>query len=137
MAPSQGDLFCTRQLKLYLSIYYVIFLLSHIACDLLQRVLSILFTAIVLIRLLWWLSGEESACQCRSLRFNPWVRNILQRRKWLPPLVFFPGKLHRQKSLVGYSPWVAKEWDTTQQLNHQHHRFNHTHGKAWKITSAQ
>ena len=21
----------------------------------------------------WWLSGKESACQCRRLRFDPWV----------------------------------------------------------------
>ena len=24
----------------------------------------------------WWLSGEESACQCRRHRFNPWSRKI-------------------------------------------------------------
>ena len=29
----------------------------------------------------WWLSGKESACQCRRLRFNPWVRKIPWRRK--------------------------------------------------------
>ena len=28
-----------------------------------------------------------------------------------------PGKSHGQKSLEGYSPWVAKESDTTEQLN--------------------
>ena len=28
-------------------------------------------------------------------------------------LVFLPGKSHRQRSLVGYSPWVHKELDTT------------------------
>ena len=31
-----------------------------------------------------WLSGKESACQCRRrrrLRFNPWVRKIPRRRK--------------------------------------------------------
>ena len=27
------------------------------------------------------------------------------RRKWLPTLIFLPGKLHGQKSLVDYSPW--------------------------------
>ena len=25
--------------------------------------------------------------------------------------VFLPGKLHGQRSLVGYSPWDRKEWD--------------------------
>ena len=24
----------------------------------------------------WWLSGKESACQCRRHKFNPWVRKI-------------------------------------------------------------
>ena len=26
-----------------------------------------------LLRLPWWLSGKESACQCRRHRFDPWV----------------------------------------------------------------
>ena len=37
-----------------------------------------------------------------SERF-PW------RRKWQPTPVFLPGKFHRQRSLVGYSPWACKE----------------------------
>ena len=28
-------------------------------------------------------------------------------------LVFLPGKLHGQRSLVGYSPWGSKESDMT------------------------
>ena len=31
-----------------------------------------------------WLSGKESACQCRRLRFNPWVGKIPWRRAWQP-----------------------------------------------------
>ena len=34
---------------------------------------------------------------------SPW------RRKWLPTLVFLPGKFHGQKGLSGYSPWGHKE----------------------------
>ena len=30
------------------------------------------------------------------------------RREWLPILAFFPGEFHEQRSLVGYSPRVAK-----------------------------
>ena len=52
----------------------------------------------------WWLSGKESACQCRRLRFSPWVRKIPWRRKWQPTQVFLPGKSHGQRSLAGYSP---------------------------------
>ena len=65
----------------------------------------------------WWLSGKESACQCRRLRrcgFHPWVRNIHWRRKWQPTPVCLPGKSHGQGSLVGYSPWGHKESDTTE-----------------------
>ena len=31
-----------------------------------------------------------------------------QRRKWQPTSVFLPGESHGQRSLAGYSPWVAK-----------------------------
>ena len=38
------------------------------------------------------------------------------RRKWQPTPVPLPGKSHGQRTLVGYSPWGRKEWDTTEQL---------------------
>ena len=60
-----------------------------------------------------WLSSEDSACQCRERGFDPWVRKIPWRRKWLPTPVFLPGKSHGQKSLVGYSPWGLEESDMT------------------------
>jgi len=52
-------------------------------------------------------NGEESACQCRrckGLSFDPWVEKIPWRRAWQPTLVFLPGKSHRLRSLVGWSP---------------------------------
>ena len=49
------------------------------------------------------LSGKEPACQCRWLRFYPWVGKIPWRRKWQPIPVFLPGKSHGQRS--------AKEWE--------------------------
>ena len=36
------------------------------------------------------------------------VRKIPWRRKWQPASVFLPGEFHGQRSLVGYSPGVAK-----------------------------
>ena len=42
---------------------------------------------------------------------SPW------RRKWQPTPVFLPGEFHRQRGLVGYSPWGRKESDTTEQLS--------------------
>ena len=57
--------------------------------------------------LMWapqWLSGKESAYQCRRCWFDPWVRKIPWRGKWQPIPVFLPGKSHELRSLVGYSP---------------------------------
>ena len=61
-----------------------------------------------------WHSGKESTCQCRKLRFDPWVGTIPQRRKWQPTPVFLPGKFHRQRSLAGYSAWGHTESDTAE-----------------------
>ena len=45
--------------------------------------------------------------------FDPWVGKIPWRRKWQLTPVFLPGESHRQRSLVGYSPWGLKELDIT------------------------
>ena len=37
--------------------------------------------------------------------------------------VFFPGEPHRQRSLVGYSPWGHKESDTAECTGHTHHNW--------------
>ena len=47
--------------------------------------------------------------------------SISLEKEWQPTPVFFPGKSHGQRNLVGYSPWGLKESDTTEQLNHHHH----------------
>ena len=50
-----------------------------------------------------WLSGKESAGQCRSYRqcrSHPWVRKIPWRRKWQPTPVFLPGESHGQENLA-------------------------------------
>ena len=62
----------------------------------------------------WWLSGKESACQCRRLRFDPWVGKMPWRRGWLPSPVFWPGEFHGQRSLAGYSSSSCKELDWTE-----------------------
>ena len=50
-----------------------------------------------------------------------WVRSLGQEdpldREWQPTPVFLPEKSHGQRSLVGYSPWVAKSWT---QLRDEH-----------------
>ena len=63
-----------------------------------------------------WLSGKESACQCRRPRFSPWSRKIPCRRQWRPFPVFLPGEFHGQRSLVGHSPWsrrVGHDWSNS------------------------
>ena len=48
--------------------------------------------------------GKDSACQCkrpRRPRFNPWVRKIPWRRKWLLTPVFLPGEFHEWTTVHG------------------------------------
>ena len=52
-----------------------------------------------------WLSGKQSACQCRRYGFNPWVGKILLSSAWQPTAVFLPGESHGQRSLVGCCAW--------------------------------
>ena len=61
----------------------------------------------------WWLSGKESACQCKRDRFNLGVGTIPWRRKWQPIPVFLPAKSHGQRSLWAIVHGVAKELDVT------------------------
>ena len=62
-------------------------------------------------------SGKESSSQCRRGKrcwFNPRVRKIPWNRKWHPILVFLPGKVHGQRSLMGYNSWDHKVLDTNE-----------------------
>ena len=66
---------------------------------------------------------KESTCWCRRrkrCRFNPWVGKIRWNWKWQPTLVFFLGKSHGLRSLVGYSPWGAKGWTWLKWLSSTH-----------------
>ena len=73
----------------------------------------------------WWLSGKESACQWKRHRFDPWVGKIPWRRKWQPIPVFLPGESHRQRSLVGDSPWNPR-------VGHYWSDRAHTHSSCLK-----
>ena len=67
-----------------------------------------------------WLSGKDSACQCRRHRrhrFSPWVGKIPWRRKWQPTPVFLPGESQGQRSLEDYSPRGCKEMATTEHVD--------------------
>ena len=41
---------------------------------------------------------------------------LMWRRKWQSTPVLLPGKSHRQRRVVGYSPWGRKELDMTERL---------------------
>ena len=58
--------------------------------------------------------------QFRRCRLDPWVWKMPWRRAWQPTLVFLAGKSHRQRSLVGYSPWIHKKSDTIEATEHTH-----------------
>ena len=68
-------------------------------------------------------AGKESAYQCRSLGFYPWVGKIPWRRKWQPTPVSLPGKFHGQRTLVGHILWGNKEFDTTEHAHSHTHRY--------------
>ena len=64
-----------------------------------------------------WATELNWTEQCGRAWFDPWVGKILWRRKWQPTPVLLPGKSHRWRSMVGYSPWSRKESDTTKRLH--------------------
>ena len=43
--------------------------------------------------------------------------SISLEKEWQPTPVFFPGKSHGQRNLVGYSPWGCKESATTKHIS--------------------
>ena len=70
-------------------------------------------------RLPWWLSGKESTCHGRTLRFDPWVGRGMATPlpgggAWQPTPVFLPRESYGQRRLAGYSPRGRKESDTTE-----------------------
>ena len=56
------------------------------------------------------LPALQETCIHSLVHEDPW------RREWQPTPVFLPRKSHRQRDLVGYSPWGHKESDRTEQL---------------------
>ena len=61
---------------------------------------------------------NPSSCQCRRWEFNPWVRKIPWRRKWLLTPVFLPQESCGQRCLAGYSPYGCKESELTKVTEH-------------------
>ena len=64
--------------------------------------------------ILRWFSGKESACHCRSLKFNPWIRKIPWRRKRNPIQYSCLENPKDRGAWRGYNPPGLKESDTTE-----------------------
>ena len=52
----------------------------------------------------------KNLLQCRRPGFDPLDRKIPSNRKWQPTPLFLLREFHGQRRLMGYSPWVAKNW---------------------------
>ena len=91
-----------------------------------------------------WLSGKESACQCRRRKrhwFDPWFGKIPWSRKWQPAPVFLPGKSMDRGAWRATVLGVARSWTglsvhtyntqthTDTQTYTQTHRHTHTLGR--------
>ena len=71
----------------------------------------------ILCGLPWWLRGKESTCNAgEAAGTTGWIpgsgRPPGGESHWPPTPVFLPGKLHRQRSLAGYSPWGLQNCQT-------------------------
>ena len=60
--------------------------------------------------------AETPCSQCRDLGLIP-IQGTIWRKKWQPTPEYLPEESHRERSLVGYSPWGCKELYTTERLN--------------------
>ena len=55
-----------------------------------------------------WHSGKESACQAGDMGSILGSGGSPGEEKWQSTEVSLAGRSHRQKSLVGYSPWDGR-----------------------------
>ena len=67
-----------------------------------------------------WLSGKDSVCNAQDLSSIPGSGRSPGGRNGNPLHCSCLEKPHRQRSLVGHSPWGHKELDTTERLNNDH-----------------
>ena len=59
-------------------------------------------------------SGSKESASLQETWVWSLVKKITCRREWQPTLVFLVEKSHRERSLVGYSPWDLKKSDWTE-----------------------
>ena len=61
----------------------------------------------------WWLSGKESACQCRRHRSHPWARKTPWRRKWQPTPVLKKKERKKENILL-----LFLQFSSVQMISH-------------------
>ena len=99
-AKGYGYMFCFFHFLLFsencLQILILNFLVQSYDCQFFILMLHIINKKVPICSggLLWWLSVEESTCQCRRCGFDPWIWKIPWRRKWQLAPVFLPEKYH-------------------------------------------
>ena len=107
-----GFCFCFFNLIRFIIVFFVIYNITPIMLLLICKQIEVLaFNRTWKLWLPRWLSGKESACQCRRSRrlgLHPWVGMIPWSRKCQPTLVFLPGKSHGLRSLWAIVHGVAK-----------------------------
>ena len=77
-----------------------------------------------------WLRWWRICLQYGRPVFDPWAGKIPWRREWLPNPVFCSGEFHGQRSLVDYSPGVAKSWT---QLSDFHSLIGNNFGNSYRL----
>ena len=106
--------FCIYFICLYTHIYinthiliYYVYINTLCVC---VYIYVYIYICMLQLQLPRWLSGKESACQCRRHGFDPWVRQILWSRKWQLTPVFLPGKFHGGGAWWATVHGVTKCW---------------------------
>ena len=77
------------------------------------------------------MSPEKTKLLNPLLASDPWVGKILWKREWLPTPVFWPGEVHGQKSLAGYSSCGRKQADTTDTFTFHSPEYSHKYILPW------
>ena len=97
---------------------------------------------VILVGMKWWIivTGIYFSLMTKNINYFFMFIGILyalfQRRHWHPTPLLLPGKSHGRRSLVGCSPWVREESDTTEPLHfHALEKEMATHSSvlAWRI----
>ena len=74
-----------------------------------------------------WISGKESACQCRRHRFNPWMGKISLDEEMVAYSSVLAWKSPMDRGAWwAPSPWGHKKTDTTERLSAHTHVYGLT-----------